>query len=45
MKKKRGTFRCYRSNAKSDTSSNNMAPMPVKPDSEDESLGASALME
>ena len=41
-KKKRGALRCYRCNAKGHTSANCMAPKPVKPDAEDESLPASA---
>ena len=43
-KKKRGALRCYRCNAKGHTSANCMAPKPVKPDAEDESLPASAWM-
>ena len=43
-KKKRGSLRCYRCNAKGHTSANCMAPKPVKSPAEDESLPTSAWM-
>ena len=43
-KQKRVSLRCCRCNAKGHTSANCMAPKPVKPDAENESLPASAWM-
>ena len=43
-KKKRGALRCSRFNANAHPSANCMTPKPVKPDTENESLSASAWM-